>query len=411
MAKWGEQAAEDGNQRITAAYRYDIRGQLTEERDGDACTSYGYDSAGNRIWKKAQERETRYVYNEKNQLISEIWDQGKNTFTYDSQGSILEIAGTEKNLRFGYDSRNRQTRVIRSDGQSQENLYDAEGLRCGVKENGKLSRFAYHQGELLYERSEEREVSYHLGGGIEAARMGSELYYYHQDEQLSTALLTDAGGRVRNYYQYDAFGGMLAGEEGVSNRIRYTGQQYDEISEQYYLRARYYNPVVGRFLQEDVYEGDGLNLYAYCGNNPVRYYDPSGYAYDESKTGGDGGEGEKPEFGLDKTKAGESPWKPNDKKNSLWNKGKLKVHYEKHGDEFAVGSSKEYSDMAVEFGTRESDDIIQTVYEGYVYRYEPTTNTIFVGTEKGGKIKTFYVWDGRQDDHVITTLKSLGLIQ
>ena len=195
---------------------------------------------------------------------------------------------------FTYDSRNRQTRVIHSDGQNQENLYDAEGLRCGVKENGKLSRFAYHQGELLYERSDEREVSYHLGGGIEGARMGSELYYYHQDEQLSTALVTDNTGRVKNYYRYDAFGGMLAGEEGVSNRIRYTGQQYDEISEQYYLRARYYNPVVGRFLQEDVYEGDGLNLYAYCGNNPVRYYDPSGYAYDESEISGDGGEGEKP---------------------------------------------------------------------------------------------------------------------
>ena len=87
-------------------------------------------------------------------------------------------------------------------------------------ENGKLSRFAYHQGELLYERSDEREVSYHLGGGIEAARMGSELYYYHQDEQLSTALLTDDTGRVRNYYRYDAFGGMLAGEEATGSGIR-----------------------------------------------------------------------------------------------------------------------------------------------------------------------------------------------
>ena len=153
VAKWGEQAAIDGNQRITAAYRYDIRGQLTEERDGDACTSYGYDSAGNRIWKKAQERETRYVYNEKNQLISEIWDKGKNTFTYDSQGSILETAGTERSLRFGYDSRNRQTKVSSSDGRSQENMYDAEGLRCGVKENGKLCRFAYHQGEISVKES------------------------------------------------------------------------------------------------------------------------------------------------------------------------------------------------------------------------------------------------------------------
>ena len=36
--------------------------------------------------------------------------------------------------------------------------------------------------------------------------------------------------------------------------------------------------MVGRFLQEDTYRGDGLNLYAYCANNPVMYYDPSGYA-------------------------------------------------------------------------------------------------------------------------------------
>jgi hypothetical protein len=43
------------------------------------------------------------------------------------------------------------------------------------------------------------------------------------------------------------------------------------------LRARFYNPVIGRFIQEDIYRGDGLNLYAYCGNNPVVYYDPSGY--------------------------------------------------------------------------------------------------------------------------------------
>lgn len=66
--------------------------------------------------------------------------------------------------------------------------------------------------------------------------------------------------------------------------------------------------------------------------------------------------------------------------------------------------------MAVEFGTRNSDDIIQTVHEGYVYRYEPSTNTVFVGTAKGGKVKSFYVWAGRGDDLVINTLKGLGLI-
>ena len=70
------------------------------------------------------------------------------------------------------------------------------------------------------------------------------------------------------------------------NRITYTGQQYDREINQYYLRARYYNPVIDRFTQEDVYRGDGLNLYSYCNNNPVEYCDPSGYAKKICKDGG-----------------------------------------------------------------------------------------------------------------------------
>lgn len=84
---------------------------------------------------------------------------------------------------------------------------------------------------------------------------------------------------------------QLETAENFQNSIRYTGQQYDELAEQYYLRARYYNPLLGRFMQEDVYQGDGLNLYAYCGNNPVVYCDPSGYTENchQEQTGGDGG--------------------------------------------------------------------------------------------------------------------------
>ncbi len=89
--------------------------------------------------------------------------------------------------------------------------------------------------------------------------------------------MTRPDGGVENSYRYDAFGNLLERKETVPNRILYTGQQYDQETGQYYLRARYYNPVVGRFLQEDTYHGDGLNLYAYCANNPVVYYDPSGH--------------------------------------------------------------------------------------------------------------------------------------
>lgn len=146
-------------------------------------------------------------------------------------------------------------------------------------ENGRRTSFVYHDGELLQEEGrEEQGTSYHLGAGMEAFRRGQELSYYHRDEQLSTVFVTDGQGEIRNSYQYDAFGIPLETTEQLNNRIRYTGQQYDELTEQYYLRARYYNPVAGRFMQEDVYQGDGLNLYAYCGNNPVMYDDPSGYA-------------------------------------------------------------------------------------------------------------------------------------
>ena len=126
---------------------------------------------------------------------------------------------------------------------------------------------------------------------------------------------------------------------------------------------------------------------------------------DHSSGSGEAEEGEEGE-----SETGESLWKPTENKNNLWNKGKLKKHYDKHGGEFGAKSAPEYSDMAVEFGTRNSDDIIQTIHEGYVYRYEPSTNTVFVGTAKGGKVKSFYVWDGRENDLVINTLRDLDLI-
>ena len=144
---------------------------------------------------------------------------------------------------------------------------------------------------MLYEKGGEtkqskEETSYQLGAGIEALQRNQKAYYYHQDEQLNTALITNRNGEIKNQYQYDAFGNGLEAIEELPNRIRYTGQQYDQLTEQYYLRARYYNPVLGRFMQEDVYQGDGLNLYTYCRNNPVVYYDPSGYATGTSNPNG-----------------------------------------------------------------------------------------------------------------------------
>lgn len=267
-----------GNNALDLSYAYDVRGQLLEERRNGASVCYAYDKAGNRIRKTDAQGEIRYLYNEKNQLVEEESPADRKQFSYDRQGGIIEEKNAAGTRRFSYNSRHQQTRVETETGSVQENRYDAEGLRFELLENGRRTSFVYHNGELLQEEGrEEQGTSYHLGAGMEAFRRGQELSYYHRDEQLSTVFVTDGHRNVQNSYQYDAFGMSLGTTEKLNNRIRYTGQQYDELTEQYYLRARYYNPVAGRFMQEDVYQGDGLNLYAYCGNNPVVYDDPSGY--------------------------------------------------------------------------------------------------------------------------------------
>ena len=282
-AKTGTQATLgdiiSGSNALDLSYAYDVRGQLLEERRNGASVCYAYDKAGNRIRKTDVQGEIRYLYNEKNQLVEEESPADRKQFSYDRQGGIIEEKNAAGIRRFSYNSRHQQTRVETENGNVQENRYDAEGLRFELLENGRRTSFVYHNGELLQEEGrEEQGTSYHLGAGMEAFRRGQELSYYHRDEQLSTVLVTDGHRNVQNSYQYDAFGISLGTTEKLNNRIRYTGQQYDDVTGQYYLRARYYNPVAGRFMQEDVYQGDGLNLYAYCGNNPVVYDDPSGYA-------------------------------------------------------------------------------------------------------------------------------------
>ena len=105
----------------------------------------------------------------------------------------------------------------------------------------------------------------------------SSYHYYHGNERMDVECITDESGNVVNSYAYDAFGSIISSSETIPNRYTYNGEAYDKATEQYYLRKRYYNPKLSRFIQEDEYRGDGLNLYAFCANNPVMYVDPSGY--------------------------------------------------------------------------------------------------------------------------------------
>ena len=123
------------------------------------------------------------------------------------------------------------------------------------------------------------EAVYLYGLDISAQQQSERLYYMH-DGLGSVRQLLDATGEVETSYAYDPFGVPVMGGE-VPNPYQYTGEAWDAEVELLYLRARYYQPGVGRFITKDPWAGDiwqpgTLNRYAYVVNNPVNLLDPTG---------------------------------------------------------------------------------------------------------------------------------------
>jgi RHS repeat-associated protein len=99
--------------------------------------------------------------------------------------------------------------------------------------------------------------------------------YYLQDGLGSTTGLTDGSGGVTDSYTYDVFGALRSQAGTSANPYRFTGEQNDPTGLEY-LRARYYDPALGRFLSRDLWPASAVNpqsrnRYIYVYNNPLRY--------------------------------------------------------------------------------------------------------------------------------------------
>ena len=178
-----------------------------------------------------------------------VVEYGNNTFTYDACGRRL----TKNNLVYTYDS------------------------------NGKLIRQSNGL-EFFYDHT-----------GVAGMKYNGATYIYRKDVQGNIIALLDSNGRIVVKYAYDAWGnvsvmdnnGVIISDSGYIGNInpfRYRSYYYDTETKLYFLKTRYYDPEVGRFISPDSIEYldpetiNGLNLYAYCGNNPVMYTDPNGTA-------------------------------------------------------------------------------------------------------------------------------------
>ena len=217
------------------------------EADSDRLTAYNgaeitYDAFGNPTNYKGNALTWKY-----GKFLSQY---GSTTFVYDGYGKRIRKGNTV----FTYD--NEGNLVKQSDGTNTlEFIYDGNGL-CGVKCNTV---------NYLYRKNAQGDITHILGN----------------DGTVVAKYVYDAWG---NHAILDASGSNVTSGIGVLNPFRYRGYFYDEETDLYYLQTRYYDPETGRFIsQDDVSYLDpdsinGLNLYAYCGNNPVNYLDPNGNA-------------------------------------------------------------------------------------------------------------------------------------
>lgn len=121
-------------------------------------------------------------------------------------------------------------------------------------------------------------TQYVYGKGLVSHVTPGGTYYYLTDGSGSTVALVDSTGAVAQRYSYDAYGTVTASSGSQPTEYQYTGQQTDATGLQY-LRARYYDPSIGRFLSRDpLSTGDpaGHQPYPYGGDNPATNSDPSG---------------------------------------------------------------------------------------------------------------------------------------
>ena len=284
----------------TVDYVYDAAGKLLEERisslDGDtSVTRYTYDAVGNRLSKTENDVTTNYQYDANNRLLQD----GQITYQYDDNGNLTEKHGPEEDVLYRYNAENRLTRIDTTQYGvtiAVEYDYDAEGNRVKKVIDGNVEiRYLVDTNRPNAQVLEERDgdgnllVRYVYGHDLISQTRDNLTNYYHYDGLGSTRALSSSAGIVTDEYTYDAFGNLLDKTGVTVNTHLYTGEFFDSHIGFYYLRARYMNPQVGRFVTMDSFAGwkrdpYSLHKYLYVHANPVNYIDPSGHMLSTAET-------------------------------------------------------------------------------------------------------------------------------
>ncbi|MBQ8541315.1 MAG: RHS repeat-associated core domain-containing protein [Clostridia bacterium] len=277
----GNIATVDNNDAVTS-YVYDNVGRLSSESiDGTVQASYTYDAFGNRAIMTKSTSTTTYTYDKNNRLTAENIqsDSGSSFFyySYDANGNMNEKYWGVGLAMYNYDLFGRM-QSYSSEGTYATYTYDANGIRTSKTVDGVTTNFINDGAYVVGEISGDSVVKYTYGNGLVAINNNGTIGYYHTDEHGNVSAISDVSRNVVADYDFDAFGNETVSTDSYYNPMRYCGEYSDVETGLIYLRARYYDPAIGRFFSEDPIK-DGTNWYVYCSNNPIAFVDPSGECY------------------------------------------------------------------------------------------------------------------------------------
>lgn len=200
---------------------------------------------------------------------------GGATLTYDGNKNLT----FDGSWTYGYDAESRLVSASKA-GTAASYSYDANGRQALKIVNGVTTRFIYDGLRLIatYDGSGNLINRFVFNSGADEifaqVSAAGVVSFLHQDQSGSVIATTDSSGAVVGKYKYSPYGESAS---LVGSTFGYTGQRYDIETGLYYYKNRYYAPSLGRFLQPDPigYLG-GMNLYNYCGADPLNKSDPLG---------------------------------------------------------------------------------------------------------------------------------------
>ncbi len=250
-----------------AEYKYDASNRLISYNGKEVQ----YDKDGNMIYGPLDGKMAQYEYDCRNRLVK----AGDTEYEYDAENNRIAVETEEYREEYVVNTNAELSQVLTATRYEKISGRGGSGDSNSVKvtsDTGTVTVYTYGNG-LVSQYTEE---------------VGTE--YYHYNNIGSTMYLTKNGVKTHEF-AYSIYGELTLDEYGEV-RFLYNGQlgvMTDENS-LYYMRARYYNSEIRRFINQDIVTGSiensqSLNRYAYCQGNPVNYFDPFGLEPCEFFTG------------------------------------------------------------------------------------------------------------------------------